>query len=1677
MLKKMLALVWLTICLFSISSFAFAENKESASEGMETEYISQSESDFVPADQSDSSDYTRQSDNYYVANELATTDWETSSDKLQTDDDLVPLSLPTSFSGKSGVTPQSLALPDGEGSMQGMGESFSPNLNTGSGTFSVPISLPPGRRGLQPQVGVAYTTGGGDGILGWGWSMGTPFISRQSDKGIPRYDDTDRFMYNGGQELVPIASTRGGGALPSGENWPTHVWQITDNIVYYRARTEGGFMRFFYNRDADGWLVQDKQGNHFFYGASANERIAHPAGKGTYQWSLSRIEDARRATGAGGNDVVYTYMRDGNDGDGNLLAKDIYWNSYRQEYGAVSKYQYNVHFDYDARPDASASYASGFRLEQRFRLARIKVSSFQYEATGSRKLNRVYLFHYAPQSKSFHSRLQSVQMCGRNWDGKHVLSYDTDTCLPPLTFTYNEIHDLSPTPSYEIAGFGRLNSKVKTLVNSPDVSLEDPNVDLLDVNQDGLPDVFLTVPDYNGFGSDHAVIFNDGRDFSAGVSAERVDNPAGWSLNLHNMNVQVMDIDGTGNADLLHMPYGSQYNYYRLVNTCADTGDDCWEWNEKSVVRVNDAIDFTSDARNIRLLDVNNDHFVDVVRTTGTRTETFINLSGDVNHQGEFGHFNKDGEPISGEPVTSCILMHGGPIQFDNPGVQFGDMNGDGVQDIVHMVSGNLVYWPGRGWGQWGDTDEDCAAGEYVDGTDIEMKNSPWFSNPDAEGVLIADVNGDGLSDLVQIRFNAVDVWINKDGGSFAPRHIINDTPFTNSGQYGRVRLADINGSGTVDIVWGDAGGWKYLDLGGDYTQQDTAEVEIDNQGLPAGLLEQVDNGQGAATFMQYASTTGMMVDAEASGHRWRTRIPMPMVVIKKVISRDFMETLNEDIPGLGGRYVQEYVYRDPFYDAHEQEFKGFGYAESWDREQTADQCSAASIERGEAPIVSRNWFHRGVRPECMEAPLLPSGDPDPAWPSSWGPKTEACLSQLHEDNALLGLSGASIKSDAYSPCNGGRVMSATVSEIEVRRLYPSMNYAKGDKRYVYAVIPNQGRRYTYDPDATVGGGGVTDEIGEWIKITDINSGLLQGFASYKFDVAAPVGSYHLSYGRTVTRTEDHGYPSESHYAGFVNLDPGNDLYAHADCDGYSEYFKMEFNPRTWVHQVARSYMLGPGPANGNSGSCADNHCTEAAPCNDMSKRYTDYGELSQSLVTYYDYPGSGTAPSTFVANYRTYNDYGQVLVEKSGCAASSGGGAPGSCKRFTQNVYTSADDDGVDSGYSAFIRKEIAHVPDGAVKTFEFRARWDAGLAQIVYMQSADGSEAAVEYDSLGRYLGALRTNPETGKLCGAGIYSKKVEYHYETAPMPSLTTWINTSAEICASDRHEEIYTFIDSMGRPYASMTRGDSHLDDSKYPWLLSGVSTLNLKGGVVESCEPLPISAPYDDPATLVTAQHSLTGSFGSFLPSGKWNCSRQAFDQWGRPTISTGPDGVTSEARYGVDTAVALDHFDRTDAEHAGTYVSERVDGLGRTVEKISRHKEGASGWLTERKVTARYNAQGLPIVLTQTEDGVSISRRAYYDSMGRMRLNQDLNFGTWEYYYDDIGQLMWTKNPNGKYVDYEYDMAGRLVSEMARGDLGSESRYYYDAMPDEGELWPLGTPPGWTVYPGMRLLLGGLWP
>src|SRR5687768_3674750 len=112
---------------------------------------------------------------------------------------------------ESSTSNQVISLPKGGGAQHGIGETFSPDLHTGTGNFTVPIALPPGRNGFQPQLNLVYSTGNGNGPFGLGWSLSIPGVSRKTSRGIPVYDNAkDTFIISGAEDLVPVEEVKTG---------------------------------------------------------------------------------------------------------------------------------------------------------------------------------------------------------------------------------------------------------------------------------------------------------------------------------------------------------------------------------------------------------------------------------------------------------------------------------------------------------------------------------------------------------------------------------------------------------------------------------------------------------------------------------------------------------------------------------------------------------------------------------------------------------------------------------------------------------------------------------------------------------------------------------------------------------------------------------------------------------------------------------------------------------------------------------------------------------------------------------------------------------------------------------------------------------------------------------------------------------------------------------------------------------------------------------------------------------------------------------------------------------------------------------------------------------------------------------------------------------------------------
>ena len=165
-------------------------------------------------------------------------------------------------------------------------------------------------------------------------------------------------------------------------------------------------------------------------------------------------------------------------------------------------------------------------------------------------------------------------------------------------------------------------------------------------------------------------------------------------------------------------------------------------------------------------------------------------------------------------------------------------------------------------------------------------------------------MNGDGLTDAWLASSTELRIWLQRGDGRFAAAVAYSGLPDANP-LTTIVRVADMNGSGTADVVWNDTRAsadrvWRYLDLTG---------------GVRPNLLATIENGMGRSMTIAYSSSGEMFRMAAAAGRGWTTRLPVATQVVASVTTSD----------GRGWSKQEAFVYADGYFDAATRQFRGFG--------------------------------------------------------------------------------------------------------------------------------------------------------------------------------------------------------------------------------------------------------------------------------------------------------------------------------------------------------------------------------------------------------------------------------------------------------------------------------------------------------------------------------------------------------------------------------------------------------------------------------------------------------------------------------------------------------------------------------------------------------------------------------
>ena len=800
---------------------------------------------------------------------------------------------------------QIISLPKGGGAQHGLGEKFSPDLHTGTGNFTVPIAVPPGRNGFQPQLNLVYSTGNGNGLFGLGWSLSIPGVMRKTSKGIPRYQDYDQdlkkrdtFILSGAEDLVPISDP------------------VLDplNANRYRPRTEGLFAKIIHHHDAQThtnyWEVCSKDGLISYYGTNPADQVTyHPdflsqttpptiskpkvnAGDPdrVFVWRLTLTKDPF------GNRIEYLYQerdrsteqdeRQGHRWDQPLLTQ-IRYADYEANNG--TKFLVTVSFEYeDGRDDPFSDYRAGFEIRTTKRCKSILVET---HADQDYKVRR-YEFTYSNDALSKVSLPQAINVVGFDDGGTEARE------LPPLEFSYSEFkpQDQARRDFYPIQG-----------PDLPATSLANTSVELVDLFGNGLPDVL----EMNG-----SVRYWRNRG-NGRFDLPRPMNEAPAGLTLASVGVQLIDANGDGRTDLL-VTEGALSGYYPL-----QFGG---RWDRRSFQKYAYAPSFGLKDPEVRLIDLTGDGVTDVIRS-GSRLECFFNDP----HEGW--------KPDNTRWVERQALEVFPNVNFSDPRVKFADMTGDGMQDILLVHDGNVEYWPNLGYGSWGKR--------------LHMKKSPSFPyGYDPKRILLGDVDGDGLADLIYVDDRKVTLWINQNGNGWSEPLVIPGTPPVSD--MDATRLVDLLGSGISGVLWTkDATSsrqdhYLFLDLTG---------------GTKPYILHEMNNNMGAVTKVGYEPSTKFYLEDEKKlPTRWRTPLPFPVQVVARV---EVIDELSK------GKLTTEYRYHRGYWDGGEREFRGFGMVEQCDTE-SFDKYGEAGLHGVDAlftavdrkffsaPTLTKTWFHQG---------------------------------------------------------------------------------------------------------------------------------------------------------------------------------------------------------------------------------------------------------------------------------------------------------------------------------------------------------------------------------------------------------------------------------------------------------------------------------------------------------------------------------------------------------------------------------------------------------------------------------------------------------------------------------------------------------------------------------------------
>jgi len=332
--------------------------------------------------------------------------------------------------------------------------------NVGAAEYVIPLTVPPGTAGMIPKIALGYSSKGGNGPLGVGWSInGLSKITRcerdfahDGMKGAVQLDATDRFCLDG-KRLILVAGTYGA----PGSEYRTEIDGYTKVVA---VGTVGNGPASF--------QVSLNNGNKLEYGNTSDSRWTLPGTTTPYGWAVNKVADAR------GNyyNVAYTVS-----GSGEQLPLQISYTGNAVQ--SVAPYN-SIRFNYEQnRSDIEIAFIAGAKISNAARLGSIQTFNGATAVTE-------YRFTYDSVGVTGRSRLRSATQC--NGAG--------NVCMKPTVFDWESTPLTFNGPVLE---FPNIDAQFGAVLAQNGIVARDGLSNFIDLNGDGRPDRCMVAHKPNPF--------------------------------------------------------------------------------------------------------------------------------------------------------------------------------------------------------------------------------------------------------------------------------------------------------------------------------------------------------------------------------------------------------------------------------------------------------------------------------------------------------------------------------------------------------------------------------------------------------------------------------------------------------------------------------------------------------------------------------------------------------------------------------------------------------------------------------------------------------------------------------------------------------------------------------------------------------------------------------------------------------------------------------------------------------------------------------------------------------------------------------------------------------------------------------------------------------------------------